>query len=148
MLALIAFCVLFIACAIAASGTAKLIMFLISPGELLERWQQILSRIYPANGDRYYALRIFWYKRLGGCAICLRQVIAELSFIVFCLLYCNYGAFPTEAIDTMLLRWLLNIIVFIGYCGTTLQIGEWLDHRPGNTTASEENIIETRYRNN
>jgi hypothetical protein len=148
MLALIAFCILFLACATAASGTAKLIMILIAPGELLERWQRVLAGIEPLKGDRYCALRIFWYKRLGGCTICLRQFIAELSFIVFCLLYCSQGSFPTGAIDNIPLRWVLNVLLFIGYFGTTLQIGEWLEHRPGDTGEPEENIIETRYRNN
>ena len=146
MLALIAFSVLFVLGSLAASGTAKLIMTLISPGELLGSWQAVLSRIEPQKGDRLFFLREFWYKRLGGCAICLRQFVAELSFIVLCLLFCAYSDFPSSVIDNFLLRWMVNIALFTGYCGLTLQIGQWFEER--NEKKEEEKIIETRYRNN
>ena len=148
MLALIAFCILFLVCAIAASGTARLIMIVIQPGEIFGGWQRVLQQIEPETGDRQYHFREFWYKRLGGCVICLRQFVAELSFIVFYVLYSIYGIFPTELIDITLLRWLMNVLLFIGYCGITLQIGQWLEHETKPASQEEEKIIETRYRNN
>lgn len=146
MLALIAFCILFLVSAIAASGTAKLIMILIEPGELLGGWQKKLKLIEPEKGERHYHLKDFWYRRLGGCVLCMRQFISELSFIMFCILYNIYGTFPTAYIDNIFLRWLLNVVLFIGYCGSTLQIGQWLEHKK-RASSEAENIIETRYRN-
>ena len=148
MLALIAFCILFLLCAIAAGGTAKLIMIIIQPGEILGAWQNVLRKIEPGKGDKHSFFREFWYKRLGGCVLCLRQFIAELSFIIFCVLYGIYGTFPTELVDIALLRWLLNVVLFIGYCGITLQLGQWLEYERRPTQHDEEKIIETRYRNN
>jgi hypothetical protein len=146
MLALIAFCILFLVSAIAASGTAKLIMILIEPGELFGVWQKKLKLIEPEKGEKNYHLKDFWYRRLGGCTVCMRQFIAEISFVMFCILYNIYGTFPTSYIDNILLRWLLNILLFIGYCGSTLQIGQWLEHKK-QSAPEPENIIETRYRN-
>ena len=147
MLALIAFCILFIVSATAASGTAKLIMILIEPGESLGRWQKQLKLLEPQKGVKHYFIREFWYKRLGGCVICMRQFIAELSFIFLCAMYSIYGTFPTGYVDNIILRWLLNVVLFISYCGTTLQIGQWLEYKQPRTS-DPENIIETRYRNN
>lgn len=146
MLALIAFCILFLVSAVAASGTAKLIMILIDPGELFGSWNKKLRLIEPEKGDKHYVWRDFWYRRLGGCAICMRQFISEISFIIFCIFYNIYGTFPTSHIDNLLLRWILNIVLFIGYCGSTLQIGQWLEYKKPQST-EPENIIETRYRN-
>lgn len=146
MLALIAFCILFLVSAIAASGTSKLIMILIEPGELLGSWQKRLKQIEPEKGDKNYHLKEFWYKRLGGCVICMRQFISEISFVMFCIIYSIYGTFPTTYIDNIFLRWLLNVVLFIGYCGSTLQIGQWLEYKQPKPE-EPENIIETRYRN-
>jgi hypothetical protein len=147
MLALIAFCLLFLVSATAASGTAKLTLMLIEPGELLGSWQKLLKQIEPQKGVKGYFIREFWYKRLGGCVVCTRQFVAELSFIIFYVMYSIYGTFPTAYLDNILLKWLLNVVLFIAYCGTTLQIGQWLEYKRYRTN-EPENIIETRYRNN
>lgn len=146
MIALIAFCILFFLCAVVASGTAKLIYITIQHDQIFSGWQKVLYKIEPEKGDRLYFLRDFWYKRLGGCIVCMRQFIAELSFIVLCILYNFYGTFPTEHIDNLPLRWLLNCVLFIGFCGTTLQIGQWLEYEKREADNNEP-IVETRYRN-
>jgi hypothetical protein len=147
MLALITFCILFFFSAFAASGAAKLIMTLTAPGQLFSRWQKILNRLEPREGQQHFFLREFWYKRLGGCDICLRQFIAELSFVLLCVLYTSYCPFPTTEVDILPLRWLINAALFVGYCGTVLQIGQWMECKSERKNA-EENIIETIYRKN
>jgi lipid-A-disaccharide synthase-like uncharacterized protein len=148
MLELIAFCILLFCGAVAASGTAGLVMILISPGELLESWQRVLIKIEPERGSKCYALRLFWYKRLGGCSLCLKQFIAELSFVAVCIIYSSLGDFPTAFIEPAWLRWLLNVTVFIGYSGLCMQTDRWLSTKCNVAEQQEEKIIETRYRNN
>ena len=148
MLGLITFCILFLFSAFAACGTARLVMMLIAPGELFGDWQRVLSRIEPMTGDRHFFIREFWYKRLGGCTICLRQFIAELSFVLLFLVSDSYGIFPAEHLRPFLLKWLVNSAVFVGYCGTVLQIGEWLECKNKRSHEPEENIIETIYQKN
>jgi len=147
MLDLIAFCILFLMCSTSASGAAKLIYITIQDGELFGKWQRVIAKIEPEKGDKNYFIREFWYKRFGGCIICMRQFIAELSFFFFCVMYSCYGTFPTLYIDNPFLRWLLNIMMFVGYCGSTLQIGQWLEYEKRQADNEEEKVIETRYRN-
>lgn len=144
---LIAFCLLFVVLAFAASGTAQLVNLLISPSQMLERWQSVLMKIEPRRGERYFFLREFWYKRLGGCRLCMRQFVAETYFIVLCVISNSYDIYPGAYIDMWLLRWMVNILLFTGYSGSVLQIAQMLEPRQ-ESRSEEEHIIETRYRNN
>lgn len=145
MNALLTFCVLFITCAFSAAAAGKLIYFLIQPGELFGKWQFTLLRLEQRSK--------FLYKRLGGCIICTRQLLADISFIVFCVIYSQYFKWPAHSIYVhdfwfSLLLWvLLDFFIYVSYASIVLTFGSMVDNKPGTTPTIEkeyphEEIIE------
>lgn len=139
MLGLIAFCFFWFTCAFAAAGATKLFIFLIQPGQLFQGWNKVLMLLEPVKGERHYWSKVLLSKRLGDCYVCTQQFVAEISFLVFVVLF---NSWPTEAIDVIWLKWLVNILIFAGYCGTVMAIGVLINPVP-KTQTNNETIIES-----
>lgn len=127
---LLTFIIAYAILAAAAAGGARVIWVAIQPGELFDGWQYVLRKIEPKSK--------FWYKSLGGCVVCMRQRLAELSFAVFVALIVGFfgmwpphTAAPNLGILTPVIRGAINVILAVNFCGFVLMIGEWTEKKKG-----------------
>lgn len=131
-----------------AASAAHLLYFCIQKGEIFGGWQKVLMKIHPKDKKRNAFAREFFYKRMGGCDICFRQTIAELSFIAFIALWTSYAVFPTTNVESIVLRWFCNICLFVAYSGISLTVGQSMEKKEEKPHRIEEEIIRVKPRTN
>jgi hypothetical protein len=119
----------FLVLAFAAAGFHRLFMIMISKDAIFGRWQNVLSRLErKSRSDKAKFFYDFWYKSLGGCDVCSRQRIAEMTYLGFLALLLGKGYWITDGMNTIL-SVVLNIWLYVLFCGLVMYAGKILDKK-------------------
>jgi len=121
------FFILFVILAFGAASLGKMVMVTTAPGEIFGGWQKVLSKIKNE----------FWYKRLGGCATCTRQTVAEITFAGLVIMWqCRYGRWIFGDFH-IVSNCFLSVGVYLLFCSMALYFGAMIEYEKKKVEAIE-----------
>lgn len=140
----------FLVLAVAAAGFHRLLMIMIGKDGIFGKWQDFLSWLERRSRTKRPKFTYdFWYKSLGGCDVCSRQRVAEITYLVFIFLFKSHGHWITEGFGSIalnislyllygygvigslssILSIIINIWLYVLFCGLVMYFGKLLDKR-------------------
>lgn len=128
MYELLTYFVCYLILSLAVAGLGKLVSMVIQPGEIFGGWQKVLRKIKSK----------FWYNSGGGCPTCIRQRIAELTWIALLLLWKYQFGHSVFYLCPVWLDVILHVGSYLLFCGLAIYFGSLIEYEKKKVEAIEK----------